>query len=204
LLRKFESTIKRDSLKHNLTAKYNSILHNYATDLENIQKNFTDHKQNPPIVRNMPPEAGKIIWARHLFQKITGPIRMFPENVINNAEIKKYYGSYNNLGKQLIIYEMWYYQNWVTEIERSKAALQATLIVRHENTMLYVNFDIEIMQLIREAKCLDRQGGEIPESARIILLQEEKFKNYYNELLYVLSEYKRIRSKIKPICSTLL
>ena len=66
---------------------------------------------------------------------------------------------------------MWYYQQWVNEIERSKAALQATLIVRHEeNKKLYVNFDLEIMQLIREAKCLDRQGIEIPESARIILL----------------------------------
>lgn len=60
------------------------------------------------------------------------------------------------------------------------------------------------MQLIREAKCLDRQGIEIPESARIILLQEEKFKMYYNELLYVLKEYERIISKIKPICKTLI
>ncbi len=67
LLRKFESTIKRDSLKHNLTAKYNAILHNYATELDSIQRAFQDQKMNPPIVRNMPPEAGKIIWARHLF-----------------------------------------------------------------------------------------------------------------------------------------
>lgn len=130
---------------------------------------------------------------------------MFPENVINSTEIKKYYAVYNTLGKQLTIYEMWYYQNWVNEIERSKAALQATLIVRHEeNKKLYVNFDLEIMQLIREAKCLDRQAIEIPESARIILLQEEKFKMYYNELLYALKEYERIISKIKPICKSLL
>jgi len=53
----------------------------------------------PPLVRNMPPEAGKIVWARHLFQKITGPILMFPENVTNLGDIKKYYGSYNMLGK---------------------------------------------------------------------------------------------------------
>jgi dynein heavy chain len=44
--------------------------------------------------------------------------------------------------------------------------------MRQENTKkLYVNFDLDIMQLIREAKCLDRQGIPIPESARIILLQ---------------------------------
>lgn len=100
---------------------------------------------------------------------------------------------------------MWFYQDWVNKIEQSKAALQATLIVRHdENKKLYVNFDLEIMQLIREAKCLDRQGIEIPESARIILLQEDKFKTYYNELLYALKEYERINSKIKPICKNLL
>ena len=99
LLRKFESTIKRDSLRHNLTSKYNAILHNYATELDSIQRVFTDQKGNPPIVRNMPVEAGKIIWARHLFQKITGPITLFPENVINSTEIKKYYGGYNTLGK---------------------------------------------------------------------------------------------------------
>jgi len=79
------------------------------------------------------------------------------------------------------------------------------LIVRHEeNGKLYVNFDLEIMQLIREAKSMDRVGIEIPESARIILLQEEKFKAYYNELLYVLKEYDRILGKVKPIMKYLL
>jgi dynein heavy chain len=42
LLHKFENTLKRDSLKHNLTSKYNAILHNYATELDNIQRVFTD------------------------------------------------------------------------------------------------------------------------------------------------------------------
>ena len=205
LLHKFENTLKRDSLKHNLTSKYNSILHNYAVELDHIQRVFTDQKGNPPIVRNMPPEAGKIIWSRHLFQKITGPINMFPENVMNSPDIRKYYGSYNTLGKQLTVYEMWYYKDWCGDIEKSKAALQATLIIRYDETKkLYVNFDPEIMQLIREAKCMDRVGIEIPESARIILLQEEKFKMYYNELLYVLKEHDRIISKIKPINKNLL
>jgi dynein heavy chain len=37
--------------------------------------------------------------------------------------------------------------------------------------MLFVNFDREILQLIQEAKYLQRMGIEIPESARMILLQ---------------------------------
>ena len=39
---KLPDSIKRDSLRHNLTTKYNAILNNYATELDNIQRVFTD------------------------------------------------------------------------------------------------------------------------------------------------------------------
>jgi dynein heavy chain len=56
-------------------------------------------------------------------------------------------------------------------VEKAKAGLQATLIIRHpDNNKLYVNFDSEILTLIREAKCLSRIGIDIPESAKIVLL----------------------------------
>ena len=48
---------------------------------------------------------------------------------------------------------------------------------------------MELLQLIREAKCPDRMGIEIPESAKIVLFQEEKLKSYYNELSWASSEY---------------
>jgi len=68
-----------------------------------------------------------------------------------------------------------------------------------------VNFDEEILTLIREAKCLSRIGSiDIPESAKIVLLQEDKFKMYKNELLFVLSEHQRIFNKIRPNTKSLL
>ena len=44
------------------------------------------------------------------------------------------------------------------------------------------NFDKEILTLIREAKCITRIGIDIPESAKIVLLQEDKFKHYFSQL----------------------
>ena len=83
-------------------------------------------------------------------------------------------------------------------VDQAKAGLQATLIIRHPQTgKLFVNFDREILQLIREAKCLRRIGVEIPEAAKMVLLQEDKFKSYYNELKYALDEYDRV-VKIVP------
>lgn len=41
-----------------------------------------------------------------------------------------------------------------------------------------------------------RMNCQIPEAAKIILLQEEKFKKYYNELTFMVKEYIRILSRI--------
>lgn len=61
---------------------------------------------------------------------------------------------------------------------------QATLIIRHpDDGKLYVNFDQEILQLIREAKILDRMGIEIPESAKIALFQARKIINTFQHKL---------------------
>jgi dynein heavy chain len=73
-----------------------------------------------------------------------------------------------------------------------------------ETGKLYVNFDREIFQLIREAKCLVKLEVAIPEGAKMILLQEEKFKSYYNDLKYMLSEYERVLKSIIPITQNLL
>ena len=51
---------------------------------------------------------------------------------------------------------------------------------------LLVNFDKAMMQLIRETKHLQRMDIDVPESARQVLNQEEKFKVYFNQLTYAL------------------
>ena len=47
---------------------------------------------------------------------------------------------------------------------------------------LVVNFDSEVLQLVREARYLARLGLPIPPTARGVLLQEEKFAAYFNAL----------------------
>lgn len=48
------------------------------------------------------------------------------------------------------------------------------------------------MQLIRETKHLQRMGIEVPESARQVLNQEEKFKLYFNQLTYALKVHDQL------------
>jgi dynein heavy chain, axonemal len=122
-----------------------------------------------------------------------------------NKTIRDTVKNHNSLGYTLFSYEYMWRKEWQKEVDRAKAGLQATLFIRHyQNLKLYVNFDSEILTLIREAKCLARIGIEIPESAKIVLLQEEKFKNYNNQLQYVVRERVRVVNKIRPNTRSLL
>uniref|UniRef100_A0A3Q2U3D3 Dynein axonemal heavy chain 5 n=1 Tax=Fundulus heteroclitus TaxID=8078 RepID=A0A3Q2U3D3_FUNHE len=59
--------------------KYQYILQNYGRDLEMIFNIYAKQKLDPPIGRNMPPVAGRIMWARQLYSRIQGPMDLFME-----------------------------------------------------------------------------------------------------------------------------
>jgi dynein heavy chain len=155
----------------------------------------------------MPPVAGNILWSRHLLKRIEEPMTRFEahRSVLATKDSRKIVKSYNKVARTLVAFEYLWYEAWCRSVENAKSGLQATLIIRHpSNGKLYVNFDPEIMQLIREAKCLARMQVEVPESARMVLLQEGKFKLYHQQLSYALAEYDRVMAQILPVLQPLL
>jgi dynein heavy chain len=209
LLKKFQSILQREGLRADLESKFAVIFHNYGMELTQVQDQYEKLKAAPPIVRNLPPVAGHITWSRHLYRRIEGPMRKFQCNpaVLAGRDSRKLIRMYNKMAKTLIEFETLWYQAWVGNIEAVKSGLQATLIVKHPEDGLkyHVNFDWEILQLVRETRCLDRMGGiEIPESAKMVLLQERKFKSYHQELSFFLKEYSRVTQSVKPIVANLM
>lgn len=207
LLKQFQSILQRESLRTDLDSKFTVIFHNYGLDLTNVQDIYEKYRHDPPIARNLPPVAGNILWSRHLLRRIEEPMRKFESNptVLSTKDSKKIIKMYNKVARTLVAFEYLWYEAWCRSVETAKAGLHATLIIRHPETgRLFVNFDKEILQLIREAKCLDRMGIEVPENAKMVMLQEDKFKMYYNDLTYTLKEYDRVTSKIIPVTATLL
>jgi len=207
LLQRFRTVLQRESLKKDLDSKLNVIFHNYAAELQDVLRLYEKQKTKPPIPRNLPPVAGNIMWSRHLLQRIMEPMKIFEanQNVLASTDAKEIIKVYNNVARMLVQFEYLWYQNWIKSIDNVKASLQATLVVRHpDDGKLYVNLDRQIMQLIREAKCLERMEIDIPSEARIVLLQEATFKAHFNDLSHALAEYDNVLASVVPVTANLL
>ncbi|KAH0518122.1 Dynein heavy chain 8, axonemal [Microtus ochrogaster] len=155
------------------------ILQCYVAELEATKKLYHSQKDDPPLARNMPPIAGKILWVRQLYRRINEPINYFFKNseILSSAEGKAVIRQYNKISYVLVEFEVVYHTAWVKEISQLHYALQATLFVRHPETgKLLVNFDPKILEVVRETKCMIKMKLDVPEQAKRLLKLESKLK----------------------------
>jgi dynein heavy chain len=157
LLTKFQAIIKRDMLQADLAQKHMVIFQNYGLDLDFVQRTYEKYKTSPPMPRTMPPVAGSITWCRQLLRRIEEPMLKFQSNpaIMTTKESLKIVKTYNRVGTALVEFETLWHEAWCKSVEAAKAGLQATLVIRHpQNPRMWANFDPEILQLVRESKCL--------------------------------------------------
>lgn len=98
--------------------KYQIIFQNFATDIDTISKLYTKQKYDPPLARNQPPIAGKILWARQLFHRLEQPMQLFQQHpfVLRTAEAKPVIRSYNRIAKVLLEFEVLYHRAWLQQV----------------------------------------------------------------------------------------
>ena len=201
----FSAILTAPKLREDLDGKYLLIFKLYGDELTNIQAMYERCKDSPPIARNCPRVAGNIQWSRQLLRKITQPMKTFQliPKVFQPKESRKIVKHYNKLAKVLIEFESVWYHAWVKSSEMAKQGLRSKLLVEH-NGALVVNFDVSVLTLMKEAKHLQLMGFEIPASAKIILLLENKLKAHHAELSFALKKYHSVTAAIPANCRPLL
>ncbi|XP_077982678.1 dynein axonemal heavy chain 5-like [Glandiceps talaboti] len=196
LIRKFE---RLNIGNLGIEEKYAIILQKYGKEIDNTSRNYQKNKNDPPVARDLPPIAGKIMWARQMYRRILEPMEVFQQfpTILQTAEGKKIIKNFNKLAKVLMEFEVLYHRAWLRQVEAAKSGLHASLLVRHpESNDLYVNFDPQILTLIRETECMARMGLEISLAAKALRQKQGYFKENYNKLQMLLAEVKRVCSKI--------
>uniref|UniRef100_A0AAZ3RNU2 Dynein, axonemal, heavy chain 5 n=1 Tax=Oncorhynchus tshawytscha TaxID=74940 RepID=A0AAZ3RNU2_ONCTS len=138
LLSKFENGVGKQL---DLTDKYMAVLQHYSRDLELVRKLYQKQKDNPPIPRNMPPVAGKIMWSRQLFRKIELPMSILKNKMTHASlfvwqtpEMRKVIRSYNKMAAVLLEFELLYHRGWSQAVEMGRHGLNASLLVRDPET----------------------------------------------------------------------
>ncbi|XP_036931609.1 dynein heavy chain 5, axonemal isoform X2 [Acanthopagrus latus] len=180
--------------------KYQRILQNYGRDIEMVSRIYMKQKLDPPIGRDLPPVAGRIMWSRQLSSRIQGPMDLFQQHpgVLSTPEAKRIIRNYNRVARVLLEFEMLYHHSWMKKMEEARVGLQASLLVRSPETgELFVNFDPEILTQIREANCMTKMKLEIPPFAALLQQRQDTLKKNYNKLQLMLSENTRVRAKIQ-------
>uniref|UniRef100_A0A4W2DV70 Dynein axonemal heavy chain 8 n=1 Tax=Bos indicus x Bos taurus TaxID=30522 RepID=A0A4W2DV70_BOBOX len=183
------------------------ILQYYVAELEATKKLYHSQKDDPPLARNMPPIAGKILWVRQLYRRISEPINYFFKNseILSSAEGKAVIRQYNKISYVLVEFEVVYHTAWIREISQLQYALQATLFVRHPETgKMLVNFDPKILEVVRETKCMIKMKLDVPEQAKRLLKLESKLKGDKLYLQGLLQHYDDLCQEVPPVFVNLM
>ncbi|CAF1008159.1 unnamed protein product [Rotaria sordida] len=213
-----------------LSEKYVKILQQYSKDLDLVAKIYQRYSKEPPISRDLPPMAGRIIWARQLYKRIQQPMDIFVANktILEYPDAKKIIKNYNQLSKVLLSYEIAFHRGWLRQVDVVSTGIHSSILIRvdHDenlaasstnsfsssiikstsqtNPEYLVNFDPNILTLIRETQCLARLNLEIPREAVLLAQRENILKKYYQDLTQLVEKNKNLREKIQHPFEALL
>lgn len=127
-LKKFQDIFHADgerihsTLRTDLAPKLTIMLKNYGMELNEFQDTYEKNKHALPLVRNMPPVDGSILWARHL---LSGPMQGFvavsPSVLSATTEAKRITKTYNRMAMTLVEFEAIWHQAWVNSCDAAKS-----------------------------------------------------------------------------------
>ncbi|XP_068620608.1 LOW QUALITY PROTEIN: dynein axonemal heavy chain 10 [Battus philenor] len=114
VLLKFLEFDTRESIRQELSTKFDLVMRQFIKEITAVDDKFTRFRKNPPLLRNHPPVAGAIYWARALFTKMKQLVLKFqkvPE--LNDSEQKKEaFNQYKAFTKLIKDYEDAKFKEW--------------------------------------------------------------------------------------------
>ncbi|XP_030612273.1 dynein heavy chain 5, axonemal [Archocentrus centrarchus] len=204
LLAMFESG---PTARLDLKQYYLLLLQRYGRDLELLRKTYQKQKERPPIGRNLPPVAGRILWSRQLFRKLEAPMLILKKKLdfLKGPEMTKVIQNYNKLAVVLLQYEVLHLKGWSQAAESTPHYLSASLLVRHENSKeVFVNLDPVVLEVLQEARWMGKLGVSVPKVIQKMTSREPQLRDMYRRLLELLQDYSAVVGRIPPLLLPLM
>ncbi|XP_068199657.1 dynein axonemal heavy chain 5 isoform X2 [Antennarius striatus] len=184
-----------------LRRSYLLLVQRYSRDLDQLRRTYQRQRDQPPMGRNLPPVAGRILWCRQLFRKIEAPMLTLKKklDVLKGPEMTKAIRSYNELAAALLQYELMHLRGWSQAAERVPPCLNAALLVRPENCKeVLVNLDPAVLEVLQEGRWMTRLGLTVPKVILKMSSREVQLKALHKRLQDLLQDYSSAVSRIPP------
>ena len=205
LIESFEGLLDRETIQADLERKHLDLLRAYADDLRDVQDTFSSQRatsavgfylerEGPPLYMNMPPVAGALYWVRGLIDRIEGPmvkLRAMMKPLMESEEAKEVVKTHTNLLAALTEFADENHVAWGKSVENvSQAKLKQSLLVRDaDSALLSVNFDPELVRLLREVKYLLELKKEVPDTALELNKNAETYRVQRGSLQLIVGKY---------------
>ncbi|XP_066917361.1 dynein beta chain, ciliary-like [Clytia hemisphaerica] len=212
----FGNLLDRPMINNDFEGKYIVLLKMVEVELDKAKIVFdqqialeAEQKQQMSSGKNMPVVAGSLRWAQQLRLRYQNPIASLKmsvsQKVLNTANGKVIFKKYDEMNKLLDKYEGKIYSSWTQDIsDVSRENLSKPLIVRDPaKQLITVNFDPELVAILREVKYLENAENEtlenIPDGATTVFARNEEFHKYCANLDLVVAWYNKIRQTLLDV-----
>jgi dynein heavy chain len=204
LLDSFEGLLERPIIQDELEKKHVLLVQQYGSDLKAVQELFLAQRDEPPIPVNLPPVAGSITWCRGIMQRANIPmqnLQMLHRSVLEREEAKEVTKVHENIYESLDEYVSIKVSDWSHNVESSsQAKLKLPLLRRDQDTgLLAVNFDPDLVALLREVKYFLLLNLPVPESAQQIFKKAEVFRTQTGNLELIVNMYNNMVTSLLPV-----
>ncbi|XP_015274779.1 PREDICTED: dynein heavy chain 10, axonemal [Gekko japonicus] len=234
MLLNFKHIRSREAINKQMMMKFNDILAQYCKELEQVNTIFVNNLANPPLCKNHPPVAGAIYWARSLFFRIKHAIVRFQEveELLASDRGKEVKQRYLEVAKKMKEYEDLKYDQWreateetlpvllkktlLAKVHASGAVIQSIpeahdltprfddVAIAEKNARYTVNYSPKLREIINETKYMEQLGFPVPEIARNVALQEDKFLRYTDGIKQMLEHYQKLIATLNEAETQLL
>ncbi|KAM6051570.1 dynein axonemal heavy chain 10-like [Theristicus caerulescens] len=233
MLLNFKHIRSRETINKQMMMKFGDILDQYCKEVENVKQIFVQNLKDPPLYKNHPPVAGAIYWSRSLFYRIKHTIIRFQEaeELLASERGKEVKQIYLQVAKRMKEYEDQKYNQWRDGTEQTLPLLLKNTVLTvvtggaatHVNPETFeqssvteepvttkkslcfiVNFSPVLQEIIIETKYMEQLGFPVPEIARYVALQEDKYLRYTNGLKKMLDRYHTLMGTLNEAETKLL
>ncbi|NXL10089.1 DYH10 protein, partial [Mesembrinibis cayennensis] len=198
---------------------WNLIMEEFKEEVsvENVKQIFVQNLKDPPLYKNHPPVAGAIYWSRSLFYRIKRTIIRFQEaeELLASERGKEVKQIYLQVAKRMKEYEDQKYNQWRDGTEQTLPLLLKNTVLTvssvteepvttKKSLCFIVNFSPVLQEIIIETKYMEQLGFPVPEIARYVALQEDKYLRYTNGLKKLLDRYHTLMGTLNEAETKLL